>query len=122
MYIQYASATPIDVSGLTRMRRVWIAALVLAAAGCAPMKWIKPDATPEQLAADTQQCEQAAWSEANYYYMGYRPFGPWLYRGGPFFHPVGPFYDLYYDRTMEEQRLANFCMRAKGYELAPVAK
>jgi len=87
------------------------------------MEWTKPDATPEQLAADTQQCEQAAWSEANYYYYpGYRPFGPWLYRGGPFFHPVGPFYDPFYDGTMEEQRLANFCMRAKGYELAPVTK
>jgi hypothetical protein len=35
---------------------------------------------------------------------------------------VGPFFDPYYDRTMEEQRLANFCMRAKGYELAPVPK
>ena len=73
------------------------------------------------LAADTQQCGQAAWREANYYSMGYRPFGPWLYRdpfGRPFFHPVGPFYD----RTLEEQRLADFCMRAKGYELAPVPK
>ena len=122
MYIQYASATPIDVGGPTHMRSVWIAALTLAAAGCAQMEWARPDATLEQLAADTQRCEQAAWSEANYYYMGYRPFGPWLYRGGPFFHPVGPFYDPLYDRTMEEQRLANFCMRAKGYDLAPVTK
>jgi len=89
------------------------------------MEWVKPDATPEMVAADQQFCEQQAWQEANYYSLGYRPFGPWLYRdalGRPFFHPVGPFYDPFYDRTMEEQRLANFCMRAKGYELAPVTK
>jgi hypothetical protein len=87
------------------------------------MQWVRSDATPEQLAGDTQQCEQAAWREANSYYLGYRPFGPWLYRdvlGRPFSHPAGPFYDPFYDGTMEEQRLANFCMRAKGYELAPV--
>ncbi|HYY62548.1 MAG TPA: hypothetical protein VE756_14285 [Burkholderiales bacterium] len=107
------------------MGRIWIAATALLAAACAPMEWTRSDVTPEELAADTQQCGQAAWREANYYSMGYRPFGPWLYRdafGRPFFHPVGPFYDPFYDRTLEEQRLADFCMRAKGYELAPVTK
>ncbi len=86
------------------------------------MDWVRPDATPEQLAADTQQCEQEAWREVNYYYAGYTPFGPWMYRGDPFFHPVGPFFNPYYDLTLEEQRLANFCMRAKGYDFAPVNK
>ena len=89
------------------------------------MEWVKPNATPAEFAADSQQCEQAAWREANSYYLGYRPFGPWLYRDvgrSPFFYPGGPFYDPFYDRTMEEQRLANFCMRTKGYELAPVNK
>jgi len=105
------------------MRGRWIAALAFFIAGCAPMQWVKPDATPEQLAADMQQCEQAAWQEASYRFLGYRPFGPWLYRGDPFFyHPVGPFFDPYYDRTLEEQRLANFCMRAKGYELEPLKR
>ena len=88
------------------MRSGWIAALAFFVAGCTPMQWVKPDATPEQLAADMQQCEQAAWQEASYRFLGYRPFGPWLYRGDPFFyHPVGPFFDPYYDRTLEEQRL-----------------
>jgi hypothetical protein len=104
------------------MSRSWIAIAALIVAGCAPMNWVRPDATPEQLAADTQQCEQEAWREANYYYAGATPFGPWLYRGDPFFHTAGPFFNPYYDRTMEEQRLANFCMRAKGYDLAPVSK
>ncbi|HET7363175.1 MAG TPA: hypothetical protein VFJ70_06315 [Burkholderiales bacterium] len=89
------------------------------------MEWVRPDATPQQRAMDQQHCEQAAWQEANYYYLGYGPFGPWMYRdaaGRFFYHPVGPFYDPFYDRTLEEQRLANFCMRAKGYELAPVSR
>ena len=113
------------ISGPMVMRRSWIAACALLAAGCAPLQWAKSDATPEQLAVDTQQCEQAAWREANYYYAGYRPFGPWMYRdayGGPYFHTVGPFYNPYYDGRLEEQRLADFCMRAKGYELAPEGK
>src|SRR5882762_10414327 len=107
------------------MRRIWAAAVPLACAACAPMEWVMPEATPEQLAADQQFCQQQAWQEASNYALGARPFGPWLYRdapGRPFFHPVGPFYDPFYDRTMEEQRLANFCMRAKGYELAPMTK
>ena len=89
------------------------------------MEWVRPDATPDERADATRQCEQQAWEEANYYFLGYRPFGPWLYRdawSGPFLHPAGPFYDPFYDRTMEEQRLMNFCMRAKGYELAPVSR
>jgi hypothetical protein len=86
------------------------------------MEWVRPDATPEMVAADQQFCQQQAWQEASSYSMGYRPFGPWIYRdafGRSFYHSVGPFYDPYYDRSLEEQRLANFCMRSRGYELAP---
>src|SRR5262249_58869588 len=82
------------VSGLTDMRSAWIAALALACGACAPMEWVRPDATPDQLDADTRQCEQQSWEEANYYFLGYRPFGPWLYRDGggrPFLHPGRPF-------------------------------
>jgi hypothetical protein len=32
------------------------------------------------------------------------------------YSPFGPFGDAY----IEESRLAHFCMRAKGYELAPI--
>jgi hypothetical protein len=108
------------------MGRFCSAILLLLASACAPMEWVKPDATPEQVAADAQQCEQEAWREAQSAYMGYGPFTPWMYRNGfgsPFAgRPFGPFYDPLGDRYMEESRLANFCMRAKGYELAPVRK
>jgi hypothetical protein len=100
------------------------AVLLALATGCAPMEWTKPDTSPEQFTADSQQCEMAAWREARWGYMdNYGAFGPWMYRdafGRPFAgRPFGPFYDPLGERYMEEQRLANFCMRAKGYELAP---
>ena len=63
------------------------------------MQWARQGATPDELAADTRRCEQQAWQEANYYFLGYRPFGPWLYRdawSGPFLHPAGPFYDPFW--------------------------
>jgi hypothetical protein len=109
------------------MKRFCIAALLALATACTPMGWVKPDASSEQVAADTQECEQEAWREARWSYMAaYGPFNPWMYRdaygrafAGP---PFGPFYDPFGDRYMEEQRLANFCMRAKGYELAPLKK
>ena len=107
------------------MRTNWIAALLLGLTACTPMQWARTDATPQQTEADEMQCQQDAWREVNNYYLGYRAFGPWMYRhalGGPFYHPIGPFFDPYSDRHMEEQRLANFCMRAKGYDLAPAGK
>ena len=108
------------------MKTHWIAPLLLGLTACTPMEWVRPDATPQPVEADAVQCQQEAWREANNYYLGYRAFGPWMYRDAfsrPFlFHPVGPFYDPTSDRYLEEQRLANFCMRAKGYDLAPAPK
>ncbi|HEX9433371.1 MAG TPA: hypothetical protein VF936_11365, partial [Burkholderiales bacterium] len=55
-----------------------------------------------------------------------RGYGPWPYRdplGRRFIgYPYGAFGDPFGDRDMEEQRLLNFCMRAKGYELVPAPK
>ena len=105
------------------MGRRWIAAMTLALAACAPLQWMRSDATPEQATADEKACRQAAWQEANHRYLGYGPFSPWVYRdvfGRPLFYPPGgPFFDPYFDRYIEESRLSDFCMRAKGYELQP---
>jgi hypothetical protein len=108
------------------MGRFCSAILLLLAAACAPMEWAKPDATAEQVSADAEYCRQEAWREVRWAYLGYGSFTPWMYRdgyGSPFIgRPFGPFYDPLSDRSMEESRLANFCMRAKGYELAPAEK
>lgn len=109
------------------MKAIATSLLALVAAACTPLEWVRADADPAQLQADSEQCGDAAWREASWRSMSYRSsFGPWFYRdrfGRPLLvAPFGPFSDPFTDRYMEERRLADFCMRAKGYELEPVAK
>ena len=91
-------------------------------AACTPMEWVKADATPEQLQADAIQCQRDAWYEARSRYWYYRPFPPLAFRdsaGQPVFAwPYGPA-DPFGDPFLEEGRLAQFCMRSKGYQLVP---
>ncbi|HZQ74285.1 MAG TPA: hypothetical protein VFB08_15310 [Burkholderiales bacterium] len=101
-------------------------ALALLTAACTPMAWVKPDATPQELAQDSAYCQQEAWREARLRSWSYRPMGPLVAHdaaGRPFIvSPGGPFYDPFGDPMMEEGRLAQFCMRARGYELVPADK
>jgi len=112
------------------MKRFAIIPLLLAVAACASMEWTRSDATAVQVEADTQACRDMAWREANrmawggYYYYGSigplytDPFGRRMY-AWPYY---SPFADPYGYRFLEEARLADFCMRAKGYELTPLKK
>jgi hypothetical protein len=110
------------------MRRAHAILLALAAmlAACTPMQWVKQDATPEQLDSDVSECQQQAWREARYRAFWYRPGIPYIIQDPlgrrVFISPPGPFYDPFGDQFMEESRLANFCMRSKGYELQEVPK
>jgi hypothetical protein len=101
-------------------------ALALLLAGCTPMEWVRPDATPEQVDADAVQCQRDAWYEATSRYWYYRPLAPMVFRdalGRPVFaRPYGYASDPFGDPLLEEARLAQFCMRNKGYELAPVER
>jgi len=99
-----------------------LAALLLA--GCTSMQWIKADTTPEQMNQDAIQCQQYAWREARLSSWYSRPVGPIVVHdaaGRAFVAwPGGPFGGPFSDPFMEEGRLAQFCMRSKGYELVPV--
>lgn len=100
--------------------------MLLLAVGCTPLQWVKADATPEQAEVDNRQCQHIAWREASWRSMAYhRSYGPHYYRdqfGRPVLvSPYGPFAEAT-DRFMDEARLADFCMRAKGYQLTPVEK
>jgi hypothetical protein len=104
------------------MKHFWTIAASLLAVACTPMQWVKADADPTQSDTDSRDCQMQAWQEARW--RSFTTFGgyPAAYRdpfGRPFLAPYGPFHDPFGDRFMEEQRLANFCMRSKGYELAP---
>jgi hypothetical protein len=105
--------------------RIIIAALLLFfASACAQLEWARPATDATQVQADLQQCQQDAWHEARVRSNLYGPFGPMMYRDafGRRVFAGGPFSDPWGDRFMEEARLAQFCMRTKGYELKEVPK
>jgi hypothetical protein len=110
------------------MPRLVAAVLLALLAACAPMEWTRSDATPGQTAADMRACRDQAWRETSWSSLGYGAWGPPMfsdpflgrrYLGWPYYSPFG---DPFGDRFLEESRLTNFCMRAKGYDLAPVTK
>lgn len=114
------------------MKRLAVVPLLLAVAACASMEWTRGDASSEQREADMTACRDLARREATrmawggyYYYYGgigppgyMDPFGPRTY-AWPYY---SPFADPYGYRFLEEARLSDFCMRARGYELTPLKK
>lgn len=108
------------------MRLLAAAALVSLAAGCTPMQWVKADARPEEFERDMTECRQQAFREAHSRFWYRHPIGPTVFRdslGRPFVvWPTGPFNDPFSDQFMEESRLTDFCMRAKGWDLVPAPK
>ena len=107
------------------MRRFALVSLFLV--GCTPMQWQKADATPEQFQADAEACRQHAWREASFRAWHYQTMlAPVFARDatgrGLFIWPSGPMVDPYGHQLMEENRLAQFCMESKGYQLVPAPK
>jgi hypothetical protein len=100
--------------------------LAFLAAGCAPMQWTRADAAPGQVAQDLRECQDSAYWEAQSRPFGFQRIGPAVVQdstGRRFLvYPYGPFADPYGDRFMEEGRLASYCMRSRGYQLAPAPK
>ena len=104
-----------------------LAVLVVAAAGlcaCTPTQWVKADVTdPEQVRLDEQACRQAAVREAQFHaYWAQQPMLPYVVGPGRVVWPYGAYADPYAHQLMQENRLAQFCMESKGYQLAPVPK
>ena len=106
------------------MRRL-IPLLLLATAACTPMQWVRHDTPPEQLGQDLAYCRQEAWREAQWRGALFlnRTYGATTVvdpHGRPIVVPFSPFGYPFGDSYIEESRLANFCMRVKGYELVPL--
>ena len=93
--------------------------LATAVTACTPLAWVKPGAGPEQFARDSTQCRSEAYQEAFRRTWNLRSLLPPIVRtdaqGRVFVVPQEP--DPFHDRFVEEGRLADACMRAKGYEL-----
>lgn len=109
-----------------RARGLAAAVLLGVLSACTPMQWVKENAGPAQMRADLDACRHEAWQEAQVRSLFYRPFGPMMFHD-PFGRrflawPYGPFADPFGDPFIEETRLTDFCMRAKGWHLEPVEK
>jgi len=109
------------------MRPFLFTLVALTLGGCTPLQWVRDGVAPEPevLDKDASTCRQEAWREAQYRSWAYgRPFGPVVGRdasGRRFVAwPYGPWPYPFADPFFEEARLADFCMRSKGYELVPV--
>jgi len=103
------------------MRALAAVAFATALSACTPMEWVKPDAAAEQIRSDEQACRLAAAREASYngYWYQHR-MQPVIVGPGQVIWPSGAFVDPYGQQFLEENRLAQFCMESKGYQLQPV--
>ena len=103
------------------MRKVLPILLMLGVAACADdMRWMKPGVSDEGAAVDLGSCRHAAQLEANrYYYPGGWGWPGW---GWGFGRRSSLFWRMRADddRFIAENRLTNFCMRTKGYELTRI--
>lgn len=107
------------------MKRAAVPFVLATLLGCTPTQWTRSDFSPAQAEQDQLACEREAEREVSlravgfygslsqYYGPNYQPYGRnrWLGAPGPLFDfdPVGR-------RMLEEGRLADSCMRAKGYQ------
>jgi hypothetical protein len=78
-----------------------LVALALFAGACSMSQWVREGVTAEQADRDQIDCQRWAGREASLRAEGF--YGP---------APVVP----HGYRTLDEARLADFCMRVKGYE------
>jgi hypothetical protein len=103
------------------MKRAF-AILSLLAAGCTSVEWYRPDMAAAETEEDARQCAEQAWRatawDHPYYYSA---FGPWVYPD-PFGRRMYGPWGSTGERFMAENRLANFCMEAKGYRLEPTRR
>ena len=108
------------------MRRTLVPLAALFLTACAPMQWVKPDAGAGQLQADLNECQHQAWQESRARMLFHHPMTPALVHdslGRRFMvYPYGPFADPFGEQFAEEGRLANFCMRNKGWALQEAPK
>lgn len=108
------------------MKTACVTALLLAAfvAGCAELRWHKDGADAAALERDIVACQQIARQRALHEAW---PFGLAAAHSpmsvDALGRPVAPYPTRFEtDRFLLEHDLTRFCMRDRGYELAPVEK
>ena len=103
------------------MRSLAAAVLATAICACTPVEWVKPDAGLDQVRSDEQACRLAAAREASYHGYWYQQrMQPVVVAPGQVIWSSGAFVDPYAQQFLDENRLAQFCMESKGYQLKAV--
>jgi hypothetical protein len=119
--------TPFAVLTRPSILMLGIAGLLVACGP--PMAWQKPGVTVAEAQTDSRDCSNLARDQAfresffagPYGYPGhYGHYGSWPSRFGPYPGPYGYRHDSFMWRQQREGDLQNFCLRARGYHLAPV--
>lgn len=111
---------------MSRARLLPAAGTAALLAACTPMQWVSASLGTPASATDVQECDRSAYYEAQRqaFFYGY-PYGYGL--AGPRYF-LGRDGRLYYDpwsgfarsdTFFLERQLFDYCMRAKGYRLAP---
>ncbi len=88
--------------------------LLALVSACAPVGYIKPGMTEEEVTRDRSECAEIARHEA---FMDFRfdPLPPWPHHRSRLFH-------RYHDRSLGElkHRYRRICMLARGYQFGPL--
>ena len=95
--------------GMARFRSLALL-MTISFAACAPVEWAKPGSSPDQAAQDRRFCELEASKEALAHAPARFPASATLSAAAS---GASSAPDL-----AETARLANFCMRSKGYAAA----
>ncbi len=102
------------------MGRILSSALLLSVAACAPMQWVKAGGDAALLEKDLAECGREAWLEAYSRNVFTGPAAPAVIRDAQgrlaTINPYGPLSDPFF----LESRLAERCMRMRGWRLEPV--
>lgn len=107
------------------MRLLPSIALLALLAGCGPpLVWDRPQTSDAIVHADVQDCRRMARQQAfaetwpGPSFRGFPARGYYDRRPGYFYHD--PFAKPFFEREARESSLHDFCMRARGYRLAPL--
>ena len=92
-----------------------------ALGGCTPLQWQHPVYGTSRTEADLAACDHAAIQESNRYISSLpTPAFPHVYTLSNGQRVVDPAPQFAYTPYADVSELRSFCMRSKGYELAPV--
>jgi hypothetical protein len=110
---------------MTRSIVLALALAPLALAGCSPTQWVHPDKGVANLEQDQAECSRLARNQSQQYAAASSPWPttsrPYREGGGVAQSDDTMASAARRDPYLDEARLANDCMQARGYRLMPVA-